>query len=134
MKNDIRRFLVLVISSLLMTTHVFSFSNDADAIPDIELPSNWKKVPDVAQYKLSDWNNVIGKAKGVTLFEAKLIADSDDRITYFFFVKDYQLALENVTVEPNIWRIFNKGDAVFFTGKPRWGSSPSSDGYIKIKY
>ena len=54
--------------------------------------------------------------------EARRIALLDPSISFFFFARD------DMELAP---RIFNPGDAVFFSGKPWWGSAPQSDGYLK---
>ena len=89
----------------------------------------YQKIDDVAQYKMADWNNVIGIARKVTPGEAKKIADSNPDISFFFYMKGLQMVLET---EDGAGRIFRAGDAVFFSGEPWWGSAPGfSDGYIK---
>lgn len=100
-------------------------------IPDINA-DRYEIVPDVAQYKLADWSNLVGRAKNVTVAEAKKIADENPAITFFFYMKGYQMVLENNEANPPYARVFHQGDAVFFSGKPWWGSAPGySDGYIK---
>lgn len=110
--------------------------NDAEAIPLLaplhEESDHWTCVADVAQYRLADWDNVIGRAQNVSLEQAKEIADSDPRITFFFYTKGCRMILENFEVDPPIWRVFEQGDAVFFSGEPWWGSAPGlADGYVK---
>lgn len=111
------------------------FHNAANDIPVLNQPAaveGWNKIEDVAQYKLADWNNVVGKAENVSLQEAQNIADNDPQITYFFYVKGGQMVLENLNVDPPIWRVFQHGEAVFFTGEPWWGTAPGlADGYVK---
>lgn len=93
-----------------------------------EETSGYQKVPDVAQYKMADWSNVIGIAKGVSLKQARKIADSNPEITFFFYMKGPQMVLENESG----YRVFSHRDAVFFSGTPWWGSAPGyADGYIK---
>lgn len=126
---------LLLASALPFTANANCYYNDADEIPEIvreENSSGWSKIEDVAQYKMADWSNVVGKAKGVSLWEAKQIADSDSRITYFFHVKGWQLVLENLEAQPSKWRVFNYGDAIFFSGEPWWGTAPDlADGYVR---
>lgn len=110
----------------------------ANDIPDIihnedETKSNYQLIKDVAQYKLADWSNVIGRARNVTIEQAKKIADADPNITFFFYLKGFQMVLENTTVNPAFARVFHHGDAVFFSGTPWWGSAPGlADGYVKM--
>lgn len=93
---------------------------------------NWTKIDDVAQYGGCDWDNAIGRAEGVSAEEAKFIADNDPRITFFFWTKGYQMVLINYEVNPPVYRTLHHGDAVFFTGEPRWGSANGlADGYEK---
>lgn len=87
------------------------------------------KVPNVAQYKDADWSQVIGIAKDISLKEAVDIANGNEEITYFFYMKGNRMVLE--TIDGN-YRVFRKGDAVFFAGEPWWGSAPGfADGYVK---
>lgn len=91
---------------------------------------NFEKIPDVAQYKWADWNNLVKIEKGITVEQAKAIASSNPDIDYFFYTKGWQMSLE----DPN-WqnfKVFHHGDVAFFSGKPWWGSAPGlADGYIK---
>jgi hypothetical protein len=106
--------------------------NAVQDIPDVDdMDPRWQKVEDVAQYKLADWSNALFRAHKISLLEAKALAEKDPRVTYFFYVT-HHLVLENREVSPTMWRIFNSGDAVFFSGEPWWGSSGGrADGYIK---
>lgn len=94
--------------------------------------SNYEFIPGVAQYKLADWSHVIGRAHNVTVEQAKQIANADSNITYFFYVTGGMMVLENNTVKKPYARVFTRGDAVFFSGTPWWGSAPGlADGYVK---
>jgi len=89
----------------------------------------WEMISDVAQYKEADWDNFAFVVCGVNPIQAKQIAEMNPEVTYFFFVKGSQLVLEYGDEA----RVFQHGDAVFFTGEPWWGSAPDlADGYIKI--
>lgn len=102
-------------------------TNEIPVIPS--LIDNYEKVLDVAQYKNADWSNVVGIARNISLAKAARIADKNPEITFFFYMKGHQMVLER---EDGTYRVFRKGDAVFFTGEPWWGSAPGfSDGYIK---
>lgn len=46
-----------------------------------------KKITGVAQYGPAKWDNVIGMAKGISVEDAKAIADDDPEITFFFYTK-----------------------------------------------
>lgn len=123
-------FLVAAASTSLMAMQ--DFYNSADEIPSVQQSDGWKRIPNVAQYGQSDWNNVIGKAEQVTLEKAKEIANSNPDITYFFHVKGGRMVLIDKRTPENIYRVFFHGDAVFFTGEPWWGSAKNlADGYIK---
>ncbi|HEV8052960.1 MAG TPA: hypothetical protein VGP47_10750 [Parachlamydiaceae bacterium] len=89
---------------------------------------NYEFIQDVAQYKLADWSQAIGRKNGISVTEAKKIADENSEITFFFYTKAFSMILEN----PNGIRVFDHGDAVFFSGSPLWGSAPGlADGYVK---
>lgn len=91
--------------------------------------NTYDKVVDVAHYGGADWSNVVGISKKVTVQEAKKIADSNPAITYFFYVKGLQMVLKSP--DGNV-RAFRNGDAVFFSGKPHWGSAHDlADGFVK---
>lgn len=93
--------------------------------------STFERIPDVAQYKWSDWSNLVKIEHGVTLEQAKAIANSNSNIDYFFYMKAGHMVLESE--DWTSFRIFERGDAVFFSGEPWWGSAPGfSDGYVKI--
>lgn len=103
-----------------------------DEIPVIEASylDGYQKIPNVAQYKNADWSNVVGIAKGVSIKEAKRIANEDSRISFFFYTKGYRMVLET---EDGGYRVFDHGDAVFFAGNPWWGSAEDlADGYVKL--
>lgn len=122
--------LCIVAASSASLIAMENFYNSTDDIPTIRIADGWKRIPDVAQYKESDWSNVICKAESVTLEQAKQIANENPDITYFFYVKGGRMVLEDKS--QRIFRVFHHGDAVFFTGEPWWGSAPGlADGYIK---
>ena len=93
----------------------------------------WNKQPNVAQYKGADWKNEMRRERGITLEQAKKIGASDPNITFFFYVKA-RIRMEGKS-GPNGWTDkgrFSRGDAVFFTGKPWYGSAPRvADAYEK---
>jgi hypothetical protein len=101
-------------------------------IPEQHFDSRYEYIPDVAQYKGSDWDNVVGMAHKVSLERAFKIADRCPEITYFFYTKAIQLVLE--AEDGFTYRIFHEGDAVFFSGEPWWGDATDfADGYVKKK-
>lgn len=96
------------------------------------IDSNYEFKKNVAQYKMADWSQLIGRVKNVTVEQAKKIADANPEITFFFYVKGGRMILENNDANPPYARVFHHGDAVFFSGTPWWGSAPGlADGYIK---
>ncbi len=86
-------------------------------------------VPDVAEYKGADWNNVIGIAYGISEEDALVIAKSNPDITYFFRTKGGQMVLER---PDGSYRAFRNGDTIFFSGTPWFSTAPGlADGYVK---
>lgn len=122
-------FKMLLATGIMMNVASLAAWNIIE-IPAIEnMDPNYEFVSDVAQYKQGDWSQVIGRASNVTVEQAKKIADENPAITYFFYVKGYCMVLETTSVDA---RIFNYGDAVFFSGTPWWGTAPGlADGYVK---
>lgn len=104
--------------------------NVIDDIPLIDaIDPRFDYAGEVAQYKQGDWSKVVGRKNGISLEEAKKIADSNPAITFFFYVKGGQMVLETNETDA---RVFNYGDAVFFSGTPQWGTAPGlADGYVK---
>ena len=92
------------------------------------------KSPNVAQYKKANWQDSFIKiVPNSTIESAKKIAEADSEIDFFFLARQ-GMFLETLSNKPqyNNGR-FRSGDAVFFKGKPWWGSAPQCDGYIKEK-
>ncbi len=114
---------------------------------------------DVAQYKGSDYANVVHVERGITLEEAYDIAESNPDVDYFVYLKGGQLVLEvppEVECNPEndpfellsftnfrydsgkyskgYCRIFRHGDVVFFKKEGIWlGSAPGyADAYFKV--
>lgn len=131
---------------LLLVLTGFSYANECcshedstpliydltDEIPVMDISGfyNCKKINDVAQYKNSDWGNVICITKNISVSEACKIANDNPLITYFFYTKGHQMVLET---DDGGYRVFHHGDTVFFTGTPWWGSAPGlADGYVRI--
>jgi hypothetical protein len=115
---------------------------------------------DVAQYKGSDYANVVQVARSISLDEAFDIAEGNPDIDYFVYMKGWQMVLEiprDVSfdrsrdpfglvynrdylsdcgkVEKGYCRIFSHGDVVFFKKEGLWlGSAPGlADAYFKDK-
>jgi hypothetical protein len=113
---------------------------------------------DVAQYKGSDYANVVQVARSISLEQAFEIAESNPEIDYFVYTKGYQMVLEvpsDVSFDPRrdtfglasnvsfqfdsgkfgngYCRIFRHGDTVFFKKEGIWlGSAPGlADAYFK---
>ena len=113
---------------------------------------------DVAQYKGSDYANVVHVARSISLEEAFDIAEGNPEIDYFVYLKGSQMVLE---IPPDVQfdrandpfglvchtnfrydsgkagrgycRIFRHGDVVFFRKEGMWlGSAPGlADAYFK---
>ena len=99
----------------------------------VTVSASFNKVADVAQYKEADWKNEISRAKGLTVDQAKAIAAADPRITYFFITKGGQMVLTGAGNSGDR-AVFRTGDAVFFSGKPWYGSAPGlADAYEKAQ-
>ncbi len=113
---------------------------------------------DVAQYKGSDYANVVHVARSISLEEAFDIAESNPEIDYFVYMKGHQMVLEIPSGVPfdrandpfglvcntnfmydsgkagrGYCRIFRHGDVVFFRKEGMWlGSAPGlADAYFK---
>ena len=88
----------------------------------------------MAQYGGADWRNEVRRDHDLSLEKAMSIGASDPKITFFFYMKDGPMYLEPKE-GPGGWTekgMFNEGDAVFFTGKPWYGSAPGfADAYEK---
>lgn len=128
-----KRYTIKVVTLLILCCSMpLQAHRSKEDIPLIELHPGWIKIPNKAEYKEADWENAICRVEGVTIQEAVAIANRDPRINYFFYVKEGGLILENFNVQPPIWRLFNHGDAVFFSGEPNWANAyESADGYVK---
>jgi len=86
---------------------------------------SFEKVNNVAQYGHADWSGHIKTVSNLTLEKAKAIAANDSSIDYFFYMRQDAMYLGGIE------KGFTQGDAVFFSGKPHWGSAWCADGYIK---
>jgi Glycosyl hydrolases family 18. len=87
----------------------------------------WNKKSNVAQFGEASWDNFVKKVSGITPQEAMRRAFADPDITFFFYCREY-MVLEGPAA---MYGPFNPGDAVFFTGKPWYGSAPQCDSYEK---
>lgn len=93
----------------------------------------FNKLADVAQYKGADWKNEVRRETGLSLDQAKAIAAANPNITYFFITKGGQMVLEG-SASFTAKGVFRSGDAVFFSGKPWYGSAPGlADAYEKAQ-
>jgi hypothetical protein len=132
MKKFLLATLAVASASLSAGTYDPYIGQDITAkIP--EIPSQYEgmfeKIPDVAQYKNADWDNVIGIAHHVSLAEAQRMAAENPEVTFFFYMTGVSMVLER---EDGTYRHFVQGDAVFFSGTPWWGSAAGyADGYVK---
>ena len=116
------RHCLLFVISLLLTQFVFS-----------QTSYEWQKKTNVAQYKGADWNNLLFKKSNINLEQAFEIADTNENVNYFFFMKS-SMFLEGKSGPKGFTEkgLFKKGDAVFFSGKPWLSSAPMADSYVKI--
>ena len=99
------------------------------SIVELEKTSNpvFKKTEDVAQYGFGDWSGYIGKSHTKNEQEAYEIARKDERVEFFFRVKE---GARLVLGQSNNLRVFYSGETAFFSGKPQWGSAAGyADGY-----
>jgi hypothetical protein len=134
MTNNGKISTLMIVIALFCTTGCSSIQGSSNNFKSNQQTVEWKKISDVAQYKGADWKNEVKRKSNLTLEEAKSIAASDPNITFFFYMKNGRMYLEGKT-GPNGWSdkgVFRAGDAVFFTGKPWYGSAPGfSDAYEK---
>lgn len=110
-------------------------SREQDNHKKNEKTVEWKKIPDVAQYKGADWKNEVLRKSNLTVDQAKIIAASNPDITFFFFMKRGRMHLEGKSGADgwNAKGTFIAGDAVFFSGQSWYGSAPGfADAYEKI--
>ena len=142
-----RSVFFLVISLVMQTSLLSAVERDG-----------FRVQTDVAQYKGSDYANVVQVARGISLERAFDIAERDPNIDYFVYMKGGQMVLEippDVQFDPSrdvlglvsqarfaydsgragsgYCRIFRHGDAVFFKKEGIWlGSAPGlADAYFK---
>lgn len=121
-----------IAASMMMGVAALAVAGADDAYTERAISQEWVKIDDVAQYGGADWTNVVSMVKGVTAREAQAIASNNPEITYFFYVKGYQMVLAKDDEGTTLWRIFHQGDTVFFKGEPWWGSAHDlADGYMK---
>jgi len=85
----------------------------------------WTKKSRVAQYGGADWKNEVKRVSGVSPQQAREIGDSIPEVNFFFYCRQGMYLPSK--------GMFNKGDAVFFSGEPWYGSAPQCDAYEKIK-
>lgn len=84
----------------------------------------WKKIPGVAMYDDANWEQEVYRQSGMTTETALAYANTDDRVTFFFYM--------NANMSLPKHGNFSPGDAVFFSGKPWLGSAPMADTYEKV--
>jgi hypothetical protein len=83
----------------------------------------WIKKANVAEYGGADWGNEVKRESGLTIAQAQKIGAENPQIAFFFFMRASMTLTGKGT--------FNPGDAVFFSGKPWYGSAPQADSYEK---
>ena len=77
------------------------------------------KTADVAMYGAGDWSGYLRTGNYPSADEALQAAMGGE--TFFFYCRGA------LNLGPG--KSFQPGDAVFFTGEPKWGSAPQCDGY-----
>jgi hypothetical protein len=117
------------------------------------------KIEDAAQYKESDYSNAVRVERGITIEQAKEIAQNNPEIDYFVYMKGGMMVLElpndfvyeeekdplhlisqgnyrfdNGQLGTGFMRVFTHGDVVFFKNTGRWlaGAPGLADVYEKI--
>jgi len=120
----------------------------------------FNRIPDVAQYKGSDYRNAVRVERGISLEEALEIAANDPEVDYFVYLKGGEMVLEflpDQSYDPandplelvtngrytfddgqpghGYMRPFRHGDVVFFKNDGKWlGSAPGlADVYEKVR-
>lgn len=88
----------------------------------------WKKTANVAMYEGADWSGYLKTVSNSSPEQARRIALLNPEITFFFFCRQSMVLTNPEWQSP---RFFEAGDAVFFTGKPWYGSAPQCDSYEK---
>lgn len=122
----------------------------ATEIVDQVIVNEFTMQPNTAQYKGSDYSNVVRVERGIPLEKAFEIAKADESIGYFVYVKGAQMVLEipqeasfdpsndphhlvTLTDKLGPCRIFHNGDVLFFKKEGMWlGTAPGlADAYVK---
>ncbi|MFZ6654623.1 hypothetical protein [Undibacterium sp. TJN19] len=102
------------------------------AIPEAQTPMafsvknaglQWVKIPGVAVHEDANWELEVCRKQCLTSAEAKAFAAADDRITFFFYVKDFLILSRH--------QVLHAGDVVFFSGTPVLGMEAGADVYEK---
>jgi hypothetical protein len=86
------------------------------------------RTANVAMYGQGDWSGFRKTVSNSTPEAALRIANADPEIRFFFFAREPMVLTNPTWPQP---RVFQPGDAVFFSGEPWWGSAPQCDGYVK---
>jgi len=84
------------------------------------------KSPNVALYDEADWSGLMRREKNCTAERAEQIAQENPLIDYFFICRGPMVLPKHGQ--------FATGDAVFFAGKPWYGSAPQCDSYVKTQF
>ena len=136
---------------------IFGFVMQFGVLPAVER-NGFSVQEDVAQYKGSDYSNVVHVERHISLEEAFEIAEKNPDIDYFVYIKGRSMVLEippggcsDGSCDPfglvsfenficdsgglgvGYCRIFHHGDVVFFKKEGMWlGSAPGlADTYFK---
>ena len=133
--------------------------NTAAVVAEPKLANDgFTKKADLAQYGGSDYSNAVRVERGISLEQAKAIAQNDPNIDYFVYLKGERMVLPLPTDKPfdsktdplhlvsynkykndegsfgeGCARIFTHGDVVFFKKEGEWlGTAPGlADVYYK---
>ena len=124
---NIKRLTIIFISAVTLFFGANSFAS-------IE---NWKKKPDLAQYKWASpgnkWDNEVLRVHYLSPEQAVEIAEQLPEVTFFTYIKGGQMCLEGEDgTMANGKGCFVYGDVIFFKGKDWLGTAPGlADTYIK---
>ena len=84
---------------------------------------SWTKTANVAMLGDANWDGFIRKVPNSSPQQAKRISIKNPKINFFFFCREHSKLGDKGEFDP--------GDAVFFRGKPSFGSAPQCDSYQK---
>ncbi|MFZ6778021.1 hypothetical protein ACO0LD_14410 [Undibacterium sp. Ji83W] len=83
----------------------------------------WQKISGMAVLDEASLSLEVCRMQCMTLAEAKAFAATDDRITFFFYVKHYAIMYHH--------HVLHAGDVIFFSGAPALHAEPGADCFEK---